>query len=81
MLKGHFGKRIGYLVIAAGILTFLTPLEVIMEVPTVILFIGIVLGAVWQLVAGAILYRMGQVVPAGAADVSGERANPKMGLT
>jgi hypothetical protein len=62
MLKGDFGKRIGYLVIAAGILTLFTPFQVIMEVPTIILFIGIVLGAVWQLVVGARLYKLGKDV-------------------
>jgi len=46
MLKGGFGKRIGYLVIVAGILTLFTPFAVILGVPTAIPFIGLVLTAV-----------------------------------
>jgi hypothetical protein len=60
MLKGAFSKWIGYLVIAAGILTFSTPAGVIMEVPMIIPFIGIVLGGVWQLTVGFKLYRLGR---------------------
>jgi hypothetical protein len=59
MLKGDFGKRIGYLVIAAGILTLFTPFGVIMEIPIVIPFVGLILTAVWQLVVGAKLYKLG----------------------
>ena len=62
MLKGVFGKRIGYLVIAAGILTLSTPAGVILEVPIFIPFIGLVLGAVWQLIVGIKLYRLGKEV-------------------
>jgi len=62
MLKGVFGKRIGYLVIAAGIFSLFTPLGVILSVPTIILFIGIALSAVWQLVVGAKLYKLGKDV-------------------
>jgi len=62
MLKGVSGKRIGYLVIAAGIFSLFTPLEVILSVPTPILFIGIMLGAVWQLVVGIKLYKLGKDV-------------------
>ena len=59
MLKGVFGK-IGYLVIAAGILTLFTPVSVFLSVPTPILFIGLALTAVWQLVVGAKLYKLGR---------------------
>ncbi len=62
MLKGHFGKRIGYLVIAAGIVTLFTPFGVIMELPIIIPFIGLVLTAVWQLVVGFKLYKLGRDV-------------------
>ena len=60
MLKGVFGKRIGYLVIVAGILTLFAPFGVIMEVPIIIPFVGLVLTAVWQLVVGAKLYKLGK---------------------
>ena len=62
MLKGVFGKRIGYLVIAAGTLTFFSPFGVILGVPIIIPFIGLVLTAVWQLVVGAKLYKLGKAV-------------------
>jgi hypothetical protein len=63
MLKGGvFGKRIGYLVIAAGIFSLFTPLGVILSVPTIILFIGIALSAIWQLVVGIKLYKLGKDV-------------------
>lgn len=60
MLKGDFGKRIGYLVIVAGILTLFTPFGVILGIPIIIPFIGLVLTAVWQVVVGAKLYQLGK---------------------
>ncbi len=62
MLKGVFGKRIGYLVIAAGILTLFSPFGVILNVPIILPFIGLVLTAIWQLVAGVKLYKLGKDV-------------------
>jgi hypothetical protein len=63
MLKGDLGKRIGYLVIVAGILTLSSPFGVILGVPIIIPFIGLVLTAVWQLVVGAKLYKLGNDNP------------------
>ena len=60
MLKGVFGKRIGYLVITAGTLTLFSPFGVIMKVPIIIPFVGLVLTAVWQLVVGIKLYKLGK---------------------
>jgi hypothetical protein len=48
MLKGVFGK-IGYLVIAAGILTIFPP-------------VGLALTAIWQLIVGIKLYKLGRDV-------------------
>ena len=62
MLKGVFGKRIGYVVIFAGIFTLFTPFGVILRVPIIIPFIGLVLTAFWQLVVGAKLYKLGKDV-------------------
>lgn len=59
MLKGVFGKRIGYLIIVAGILTLFAPFGVMLEVPIIIPFFGLVLTAVWQIVVGAKLYKLG----------------------
>ena len=52
----------GLLVIAAGILTLFSPFGVIVGVPIIIPFIGLVLTAVWQLVVGTKLYKLGQEV-------------------
>ena len=60
MLKGVFGKRIGYLVIAAGILTLFSPFGVMVGIPIIIPFIGLVLTGVWQIVAGVKLYKLGK---------------------
>ncbi|MFC1978256.1 DUF4386 family protein [Chloroflexota bacterium] len=62
MLKGVFGKLIGYLVIAAGVFSLFTPLAVILSVPTILLFPGIALSAVWQLIVGIKLYKLGKEV-------------------
>lgn len=61
MLKGVFGQRIAWLVIAAGILTLFSPFGVIIGIPIIIPFIGLILTAVWQLIAGFNLYRLGRV--------------------
>jgi hypothetical protein len=59
MLKGVFGKGIGYLVIVAGILTLFAPFAVSLKVPIIIPFIGLVLTGVWNIVVGAKLYKVG----------------------
>ncbi len=60
MLKGVYGKATGYLAIAAGILTLFTPLGVLIEIPFLILFFGVILSATWQIVAGFKLYKLGK---------------------
>ena len=59
MLKGVFGKGIGYLVIVAGILILLGTCGVLLEVLTVLTLFGLVLTAVWQIVVGVKLYKLG----------------------
>jgi hypothetical protein len=59
MLMGRFGGRLGYVVIAAGVVTVFSPLAVVMGIPLVVSFIGLVLTAVWQLAVGVNLYRLG----------------------
>ncbi|WP_445475646.1 hypothetical protein ACT9XH_02580 [Methanococcoides methylutens] len=59
MLKGLFGKLIGYPVIFAGIWTLFTPFGVILELPFIIPFMSLILGATWQIVVGAKLYKLG----------------------
>ena len=59
MLMGRFGGRVGYVVIAAGVVTIFSPFAVVMGIPLVISFIGLVLTAVWQLAVGVNLYKLG----------------------
>jgi hypothetical protein len=58
MLKGIYGKATGYLVIAAGIMTLFTPIGILIEIPFLISFTGVVLSAAWQIVAGVKLYKL-----------------------
>ena len=62
MLKGVFGKRIGYLVIVAGILTLFGTFGILLEPLAILAPLGLVLGAVWQIVIGAKLYKLGKDV-------------------
>lgn len=59
MLMGRFGGRMGYVVIAAGVVTIFSPFAVVMGIPLVISFIGLVLTAIWQLAVGVKLYKLG----------------------
>lgn len=59
MLKGVFGKGIGYLVILAGILILLGCCGVLLQVLTILTLFGLALTAVWQIVVGAKLYKLG----------------------
>jgi len=56
--KGVFGKRIGYIVIVAGIITLFAPFGVRMGLPFIIPFSGVILTAIWQLYVGAKLYKL-----------------------
>ena len=77
MFKGVYGRVTGYLLIAAGILTLFTPLGVFVAVPFVILFSGVLLSALWQVVVGIKLYRLGRVEPVGRVNREGEWVEPK----
>jgi hypothetical protein len=59
VLKGVFGKGTGYLVIVAGILILLGTFGVLLEVLAILTLFGLVLTAVWQIVVGAKLYKLG----------------------
>jgi len=62
MLKGVFGKRIGYLVMVAGILILLGTCGVLLEMLAILTLFGLVLTAVWQIIVGAKLYKLGKDV-------------------
>ena len=59
MLKGVFGKGIGYLAIVAGIITIFAPPLAIMGAPIIIPITGLVLSGIWNIVAGVKLYKLG----------------------
>lgn len=59
MLKGVFGKGIGYLGIVAGIITIFAPTLATMGAPIIIPITGLVLSGIWNIVAGVKLYKLG----------------------
>jgi len=59
MLKGVFGKGISYLVLVAGTLTLLGTIGVLLEPLTILTLFGLILGAVWQIIVGVKLYKLG----------------------
>ena len=63
MLKGRVFGKLSYLVIAAGIFTVFSPIGVIWtDLPVILPFIGILLGAAWQTIVGFKLFKLGKVV-------------------
>lgn len=59
MLKGFFGKGVSYLAIISGTLTLLGALGILFEPITILVLFGLTLGAVWQMIAGVKLYKLG----------------------
>ena len=59
MLKGVFSKRVGYLVIISGTLTLLGAVGILVEPLTILVLFGLTLGAVWQIIVGVKLYKLG----------------------
>ena len=59
MLKGVFSKRIAYLVIISGSLTLLGTMGVLFEPITILTLFGLILSAIWQIIAGLKLYKLG----------------------
>ncbi len=57
MLKGVFGKRIGYLVILAGALTVMGTFGIIFEPLTIGTLFGLILNGVWQVIIGIKLFK------------------------
>lgn len=53
LLRGALGRALAVLVLVAGIFTVSSAYQVLLGIPIVIPFIGLVLSAAWQLVAGA----------------------------
>jgi hypothetical protein len=59
MLKGVFGKGVSYLVLLSGTLTLLGTMGVLLEPLTIFAPFGLILGAVWQIIVGVRLYKLG----------------------
>jgi hypothetical protein len=59
MLKGFFGKGVGYLVVISGALTLIGALGILFEPMTILVLFGLTLGAVWQIIVGVKLYKLG----------------------
>ncbi len=62
MFKGDFGSKIGIVAILAGCLSLFSPLGVMVGIPIVVPFIGLVLMAVWQVFVGAKLFIMSKAL-------------------
>ncbi|MEJ2289410.1 MAG: hypothetical protein P8Y02_12370 [Deinococcales bacterium] len=53
LLKGALGRALAVLVLASGIFTVSSAYQVLLGIPIVIPFIGLVLSAIWQVFVGA----------------------------
>ena len=60
MLKGVFGKRVGYLVTVAGTCILIGTFGIFFPPIAMLVPIGLILNAVWQPIVGAKLYKLGQ---------------------
>ena len=63
MLKGVYGRRTGYLVTIVAAVTFVGTFGVVLQPLSFLTLFGLMLTAVWQIVVGVKLYKLGQVVP------------------
>lgn len=59
MVRGIFRKGVSYLVIISGTLTLLGALGVLFEPLTILVLFGLTLGAIWQIIVGITLYKLG----------------------
>jgi hypothetical protein len=59
MLKGVYGRRTGYFVTVVGTMTFVGTFGVVLRPLSFLTLFGLMLTAVWQIVVGVKLYRLG----------------------
>jgi hypothetical protein len=64
MLKGVYGRRTGTFVTVVGIMTFVGTFGVVLRPLSFFTLFGLMLTAVWQVVVGVKLYKLGKTVPA-----------------
>jgi hypothetical protein len=62
MLQGVYGRRTGYLVTIVGTMTFIGTFGVVLRPLGFLTLFGPMLTAVWQIVVGIKLYKLGRVV-------------------
>jgi hypothetical protein len=60
MLKGIFSRGLSYLVITSGTLTLLGAIGALFEPLTILVLFGLTLGAIWQIIVGIKLYKLGR---------------------
>jgi hypothetical protein len=63
MLKGVYGRRTGYFVTVVATMTFIGTFGVVLRPLSFFTLFGLMLTAVWQLIVGVKLFRLGQSVP------------------
>ncbi len=63
MLKGVFGKRVGYLTTVAGTCILIGTFGIFFNPIAVLVPIGLILNAAWQTIVGIKLYRLGMGLP------------------
>jgi len=63
MLKGVYGRRTGYLVTTVAAVTFIGTFGVVFQPLSFFTLFGLMLTAVWQIVVGVKLYKLGLVAP------------------
>lgn len=59
MLKGVYGRRTGYLVTVAGILTFIGTFGIVLRPLSLFTLFGLMLTGIWQIIVGTKLYKLG----------------------
>ena len=62
MLKGVYGRRTGYFVTVVGTMTFIGTFGVVLRPLSFLTLFGLMLTAVWQIVVGIKLYKLGKDV-------------------
>ena len=58
MLKGVYGRRIGYLVTVAGTMTFIGTFGIVLRPLSLFTLFGLMLTGVWQILVGIRLYKL-----------------------
>ena len=60
MLKGVFSNGLSYLVVISNSLTLLGAIGFLFQPLTILVLFGLTLGAIWQIIVGIRLYKLGR---------------------